>query len=409
MARSRALKRLLKALALIPLVGTLVTGALALYLWLEHHSELTLPLPTGPFPVGRVIQDWADTSALSTLAPGANRELLVWIWYPAAATDTLAADAYIPLSLRPRAKPAAGPNVWSLLTRDPSKVRGHSVRAPAVSALEPSYPLVILRAAASAPVVNYSSLAEDLASHGYVVVGFDAPYRTWTVVFPDGRMMHRTDPNNPELCVVPERAQMERCVGPLLTAWTSDIAFVLDRLLHLNSSDSAGRFVGRLDLTHVGVIGHSFGGAVAAQFCHEDSRCTAGVDIDGALHGSVVLAGLRQPFMFLLSDQGTASDWESRQFRSDIDSVYGRMSPHNRLRVIIRGAFHFTFSDDGALLKSGLIRAGLRLFGKLGVDGRRQLALTAYSVRTFLDAYLRGRGSAQPMILSPLYPELTVQ
>jgi hypothetical protein len=31
------------------------------------------------------------------------------------------------------------------------------------------------RAGASAGVVGYSTLAEDLASHGYVVVGFDAP------------------------------------------------------------------------------------------------------------------------------------------------------------------------------------------------------------------------------------------
>jgi hypothetical protein len=35
-----------------------------------------------------------------------------------------------------------------------------------------------MRGGASAPVANYSTLAEDLASHGFVVVGFDAPYRT---------------------------------------------------------------------------------------------------------------------------------------------------------------------------------------------------------------------------------------
>src|SRR5256885_8123283 len=41
--------------------------------------------------------------------------------------------------------------------------------------------------------------------------------------------------------------------------------------------------------------------------CHEDSRCKAGIDIDGAPHGSVVQAGLSQPFMFLLSDQDRKS------------------------------------------------------------------------------------------------------
>jgi predicted dienelactone hydrolase len=67
-----------------------------------------------------------------------------------------------------------------------------------------------MRAGASAEVANYSILAEDLASHGYVVVGFDAPYRTYVVVFPDGRVMRRTPENNPELCL--ERAGQEQPV-----------------------------------------------------------------------------------------------------------------------------------------------------------------------------------------------------
>jgi predicted dienelactone hydrolase len=57
--------------------------------------------------------------------------------------------------------------------------------------------VVILRAGASLEVLSYSTLAEDLASHGYVVVGIDAPYRTWTVVFPGGRVLRRTPENNP--------------------------------------------------------------------------------------------------------------------------------------------------------------------------------------------------------------------
>jgi pimeloyl-ACP methyl ester carboxylesterase len=180
-----------------------------------------------------------------------------------------------------------------------------------------------------------------------------------------------------------------------LTAWTGDIAFVLDRLARLNASDSSGKFTGRLDMTRVGVFGHSLGGAVAAQFCHEDSRCKAGIDIDGAPHGSVIQAGLRQPFMFLLSDHGDATDSASIQIKSDIQSIYDQLPPDRRLRVAIRGAFHFTFSDDGALLKSGIVRGVLRLLGKLGIDARRQLAVTTYCVHSFFDAYLKGRGGSR--------------
>lgn len=410
MTKTRLLHRILKGFAALAVLGVLGIGALFGFLWLEHRSEVTLPTPTGSFAVGRAIHDWTDSVAVDTLAPvpGTKRELLVWIWYPSAATQSVVMDDYLPARLRPKAQASGGATIWTLLTRDVSNVRGHSARDPDVSPQQRSYPVVILRAGASASVLNYSTLAEDLASHGYVVVGFDAPYRTGRVVFPDGRMMGRTEQNNPEMCVVPDRAQMERCVSRVLTAWTGDIAFVLDRLAGLNASDSSGKFIGRLDMTRVGVFGHSLGGAVAVQFCHEDSRCKAGIDIDGAPHGSVIQAGLRQPFMFLLSDHGDASDSASIQIGTDIQSIYDRIPPDRRLRVAIRGAFHFTFSDDGALLKSHIVRGALRTLGKLGIAGRRQLAVTTYCLHTFFDMYLKGAGGSRLSLSSPLYPEIQV-
>jgi predicted dienelactone hydrolase len=263
-----------------------------------------------------------------------------------------------------------------------------------------------MRAGASAGVMNYSTLAEDLASHGYVVVGFDAPYRTIEVAFPDGRVIARRPENNPELFSGEERT---RLANRLLAAWTADIAFTLDRLGQLNASDASGKFTGRLDMTRVGVFGHSFGGATAAQFCSEDSRCQAGIDVDGSLHGSVVELGIHKPFMFLLSGHGDfSSGAEIRQIQADIQSVYDRLPADGRLRIAIRGANHFTFSDDGALLKSRILRGVFRLFGKLNIDGRRQLAVTAYYVHTFFDVYLKGAAISQLKRSNPLYPEIQV-
>jgi predicted dienelactone hydrolase len=162
-------------------------------------------------------------------------------------------------------------------------------------------------------------------------------------------------------------------------------------------------------MTRVGVFGHSFGGATAAQFCSQDSRCKAGIDVDGSLHGSVIQAGIHKPFMFLLSDHGDfSSDAETHQIQADIQSVYDRLPRDSRLRISIRGANHFTFTDDGAVLKSHLLRGVLRLVGMLGIDGRRQLAVTAYCVRTFFDVHLKGAGPLRPKISSPLFPEITI-
>ena len=407
-------RRIFRVIGLLASLGILGLALLVGALWLEHRTEITLPTPTGTFAVGRTIYDWVDDKSLDALAPaaGTKRELLVWIWYPAAAQSGVL-DDYEPASLRVPPKPSSGPLIFkamswlfALLTRDLSKVHGHSLRNAEVSPMQRSYPVAIMRAGASAGVMNYSTLAEDLASQGYVVVGFDAPYRTIEVVFPDGRVIERRPENNPELV---SGEELNRLGDKLLAAWTGDTAFVLNRLEQLNTSEASGEFAGRLDLRRMGVFGHSFGGATAAQFCAVDPRCKAGIDIDGSLHGSVIQTGIHKPFMFLLSGNGDfSSDAEVRQIKADIDSVYDRLPANERLRMVIRGANHFTFSDDGALLKSHLLRGMLRVFGKLSIDGRRQLAATAYCVHTFFDAYLKGIEASPPKIASTLCPEIEI-
>jgi len=395
--------RALKVLAVPAILGI---GALLASLWLEHQAEITLPVPTGPFEVGRALYDWVDEKTVDPLVPvpGTKRELLVWIWYPAEVRKAGVLDDYQPAALRGRR--TGGSLLFKLLTRDLSKVHGHSFRNADVSPRYRSYPVVIMRAGASVGVANYSTLAEDLASHGYIVVGFDAPYRTTEVVFPGGRVYERRPENNPELF---SGEDLTRLADKLLDAWTADTAFILDRLGQLNASDTSFKFMGRLDLTRVGMFGHSFGGATAAQFCSEDSRCKAAIDLDGSLHGNVLQTGIHKPFMFLMSGEGDfSSNAEVGQIGADIQSVYDRLPAESRLRISIRGANHFTFTDDGALLKSGIVRRALRAFGKLRIDGRRQLEITAYCLHTFFDTYLGVRRASRPQISSPAYPEIQV-
>jgi len=408
MVKTKLVRRIFKGfvvLALLVVVGLVV---LLSSLWLERRTDVTLPAPTGSFAVGRSLYDCVEDTTLDALAPDpkTRRELLVWIWYPAAAQSGGVADSYVPASVRAPANRLARPLVGRLLTRDLSKVHGHSVRDPDVSPRQRSYPIIIMRAGASAGVINYSTLAEDLASHGYVVLVFDASYRTMDVVFPDGRVIARTPENNPELF---SGEELTRRANKLLTAWTAYIPFVLDHLERLNAQDPSGKFTGRLDMTRVGVFGHSFGGAAAAQFCSQDSRCKAGIAVDGSLRGSVIRVGIHKPFMFILSGHGDfSSSAETRQIMAEIQSVYDRLPPDGRLRIVIRGANHFTFSGDGALLKSRFVRGVLRLLAKLGIDGRRQLAVTAHCIHSFFDTYLKGGSVSRLKIESPRYPEIQV-
>jgi hypothetical protein len=94
--------------------------------------------------------------------------------------------------------------------------------------------------------------------------------------------------------------------------------------------------------------------------------------------------------MFLLSDHGIPKDVESKRILSPIQAIYDRQPHDSRLRIVIRGAHHFTFSDDGARLKSAAFRGVLRVLAGLRIDGRRQVEVTAFAVRTFFDEHLKG-------------------
>jgi dienelactone hydrolase len=265
---------------------------------------------------------------------------------------------------------------------------------------------VFMRAGLAALTTDYTTLAEDLASHGYVVVGFDAPYRSFVVVFPDGRVITRAPQNNADLL---GGAEQEQLANKLLQAWSADMRFALDQFERLNASDPSGRFLGRLDMQRVGVFGHSLGGATALQFCHDDSRCKAGIDVDGAPFGSVVADGVTQPFLFLLSDhrgESDASEPEAiRHAGANIHSIYDRLPRDRRLMIMIRGGNHYMFSDDGAMLKSPLVMRVLRTVGVVRLDGRRQVALTAHYISTFFDVYLKG-APASELMSRPEYPEI---
>ncbi len=399
------LRRVRRLLLLVAALGVLGVGVGLGSLWVGHESEVTLPVPTGPFSVGRVLYDWTDDQP-DPLAPvsGTKRELLVWIWYPADAKSTSVVDEYRPAATRAAIERGQGAFL-GLFSHDLSKVRGHSFRDVEVSRARRAYPVVLMRAGGSLEVANYSTVAEDLASHGYVVVGFDAPYRTFEVAFQDGRVIERRPENNPELCLQRAGEERERCAKRVLTAWTTDMSFVLDRLERLNAGDPSGVFDGRLDVARVGAFGHSFGGAASALFCHDDPRCKAGIDVDGAPHGRVVREGMNRPFMFLLSDHGRERDSGNRQVRGDIGAIYDRLPPDGRVRVVIRGANHFFFSDD-AVLRNGIVVWVARRLGAIRIDGRRQLAITTYCVHAFFDRCLRGEEAPSVDTWPASFPEI---
>jgi predicted dienelactone hydrolase len=401
----RILLRAGKTVAVLFLSVLVVIVGLLGWLWIDHSRETILPAPTGPYNVGRVTYDWIDAGRLNPYAPvaGTKQELAVWLWYPAEGVTSSQTAEYIPPYWRSALESHQGFVMSRLLSRDLSRVKTHSWSDTAVSQQEAMYPVIVLRAGGGALSSDYTSIAEDLASHGYVVVSIDAPYRTVVTAFPDGRVALRNTQSDFDSMPY---AVAEKAATQAMGVWVEDVKFVLQRLKELNLNDPSGRFIGRLDLQRVGIVGHSLGGATAAQFCHDDPRCKAGIDIDGIPFGTVVQESLHQPFFFILSDHRKELRPEAPIVAGKMESIYRKLPADTRWQVMIDGANHFSFSDQ-MFTKSPVMMLALQTIGVTGtLEKRRGIEIADSCVRTFFDVYLKGALTGQLRNLASQYPEV---
>lgn len=399
-------KRVAKGVGVLALIALAALTVLVAALWVDHGRSTPLPAPSGSYRVGRTTYVWTDETRINPYAPVADTKevLAVWVWYPAAPSPSSRKSEYLPEYWIQALERHEGFILGKLLSRDLTRVETHSWSGAEVSGEQAMYPVVILRAGGGALSSDYTTLAEDLTSHGYVVVSFDAPYRTVITAFPDGRVALRAAGGDFDRGMPSSTTQ--HLATELMNAWIADLKFVLDQLWELNANDPAGRFKGKFDMRKVGFAGHSLGGATAAQFCHDDPRCAAGIDIDGMPFGNVIQEGLHQPFFFLMSDHNRESGSEARTVETNIESIYDHTHEGKRWGMTITGANHFTFSDQ-MFTKSSILMFFLRRAGVMGpLEKRRGLAITSACVHTFFDVYLKGTPVEQMRSLPTLYPEL---
>jgi hypothetical protein len=84
-----------------------------------------------------------------------------------------------------------------------------------------------------------------------------------------------------------------------------------------------------------------------------------------------------------------AADPEDALIKANFGSIFARLPRDRWLEIMIRGSDHYMFSDN-AVLRSPLVMRALRMMGVVGIDGRRQIAVTAHFISTFFDVWLNG-------------------
>ena len=92
------------------------------------------------------------------------------------------------------------------------------------------------------------------------------------------------------------RAEVDS-VASIRSARLADVKFVLNELWRVDTT-LGGPFHNRLDLTRIGVMGHSLGGEIALSILQHESRVRAAVWIDGVISDESI-AGTAKPVLLL--------------------------------------------------------------------------------------------------------------
>ena len=291
------------------------------------------------------------------------REVSVTVWYPTTnLADSPRADYLAPEIAQRLAE--------DLLDNDVSvfDVKTHAHLGPPVA--KGRHSVVLFSPGFGYPSAMYSSLVEDMASHGYVVVTVDHPYVSGPMRRLDGSWA-TTEGLDPELIFTSSHVVVD------------DLRFVLDWLAAQNA-DANHPLGGRLDMQRVGTYGHSYGGSAALQLARSDARVLASVSLDSSVFGDIS-GSWDIPFLLL---RAQAPQDGSRD--PTIDALWSVRGPAAE-RMELAGMEHNSFTDTKYLL--GLRKAvPPELAVQLDIghgDANKEMANVRQLARDFLGRYLR--------------------
>jgi predicted dienelactone hydrolase len=368
-----------------------------------------LPALTGRLAVGRTSFHWVDASRPEAMTdtPDDRRELMVTIWYPAESATGETAPYIDNLDKLAGAIDQDQINIART-------VQTHSIAGAKISSAEGRYPALIFSPGNQMNVALYAAQIEDLASHGYIVVGMDHPYESLGVLYPDGRIARYSEEKRPKQGSPNFQEEVARFYRRRVDWRAADASFVLNQLEKLDAGKTPGQFSGRLDLARVGAFGHSIGGVAAAQTCQSDRRFKACLNLDGKAKSLSFFPdadgkGPEQPFMTFEKalpepTEKQLAEWKTT--REQVERAREQMRNHEAellktmksggYRVTLRGATHQSFSDEPLILPFGDADAK-------AADRRRTQIIRAYTL-AFFDQTLRNRNSIllkSPSIDSP--------
>jgi pimeloyl-ACP methyl ester carboxylesterase len=236
---------------------------------------------------------------------------------------------------------------------------------------------------------DYTAIAEDLASHGWVTVGVASP-RLSRFIRDDGSPIAPM-PATP-VRFLQHFDSADVFLEPMAHAVAADIRFVVRKLELVDRTDTTLR--GHLDLGRLAMMGHSNGALAASRACAEEGRCRAFLGIEGTQTREIRKQGASKPYALLISDQSLGYDAENvyRELGTRRGSAY--------TVVIVKGAGHNSATD---LL---LIRPSMLHYP---IAPARGVEIARVAIRAFLDRNLPPRNGVDLRSALGTFPEVEVQ
>lgn len=242
-------------------------------------------------------------------------------------------------------------------------------------------PVLFFNAAWDGVVENNSKQIVALVQRGYVVIGVNQRAYGQFVDFSGDEAFKRS------------KALVDRQAGE----FARDNSAVLDILRAASVCKADGEVASllqRLDFSRIGIIGYSFGGAVAAETSRQDPRFKAAVNLDGWLFGDVGVMGLERPFLEIsddsplptpadLASSDTGQRLTAELTDGDVTRLLANMARYGGYFLVMQGARHQSFVDSTARSFLG------RMTSLLPGARRTDIAVNNY-VGAFFDQYVAG-------------------
>jgi len=360
-------RRLLILFSLV--VELLVVSAPALSEGTES-DEIRLPAVTGPYGVGTTVWHWTGQGENDY---GSALEVMAQLWYPSDLVD-VSSTRYRPL----------GGEAFE-------RIRQNSIGAAPFASLSEKVPVIVLCPGRGTNRYYYTSIAEDLASHGFSVFGVDIPQIGY-VEFPDGRVIEPEEKYRPsfELITGPYE-KVDEFFEPAVSIGLSHLRLALGQLSALNGDDPAGILTGRLRMDSLGAFGHSLGGRICGAFAGDDKRVVAFASMEG-----VPPRGIRQDGMMAASLMLYSSELPEDMALPNIRELYdNRRAEATILRL--EGFGHNSVTDRPLLFPDNY---------DYKVDARTGLEVVRNILSDFFEAHL-GNGEFSPAELAAA-PEVSL-